>query len=80
MLFDIVVDLEKESLQINWLMYKSYESQRDDSPQVEPKRWKSLYFFQSDYEKVYQSIKQSIHKRINSVHKRINPVYKEDVI
>lgn len=77
MMFDIMVDLEDETLEINWLMYKSYEAQREDSPDVEPKRWKRLYFFQGDYEKVYQAVKYSVHKGFNSVHKKIESVHKE---
>ncbi len=77
MLFDIMVDLENESLEINWLMYKSYENQRENSPHVAPKRWKRLYFFQGDYERVYQAIKHSVHKGIHSVHKQIDSVHKE---
>lgn len=77
MLFNMTVDLDNESIEVNWLMYKSYEAQRENSPHIEPKRWKRLYFFQSDYEKVYQAIKHSVHKGIDSVHKKINSVHKK---
>ncbi len=43
---------EKE---VNWLMYKSYEFQRENSPHIKPERWKEIYLYQELYEKIYQA-------------------------
>ncbi len=67
-MFEVVVQLEKEALEINWLMYKSYEAQRNNAPNVEVKRWRKLYIHQSKYEKVYQEA-HSVHKKLDSIHK-----------
>lgn len=69
-MFEVTIQLEKEELEVNWLMYKSYEAQRNIAPNVEPHRWKRIYINQSDYEKVYQSI-HSVHSEFRSVHKRL---------
>ena len=67
-MFEVTVQLEKEELEVNWLMYKSYEAQRKNAPNVEVHRWKRIYFHQSDYEKIYQEI-HSVHSESHSVHK-----------
>lgn len=64
MIFDIEVELANETLTINWLMYKSYEAQRENAPLVPAERWKSVYLFQEDYEKVYQEW-HSVHKEVS---------------
>lgn len=43
---------------INWLMYKSYEFQRDNSPHIEAERWRKLYLYQEEYEKIYQALRR----------------------
>lgn len=40
---------------LEWLMYKSYAFQRDNAPDIEPNRWRKIYFNQELYEKIYQS-------------------------
>jgi len=43
---------------IDHLMYSSYEAQRDNSPEVEPTRWRGIFGAAADrYEKIYQSRK-----------------------
>ncbi len=64
MIFDRVIELSDETLTINWLMYKSYEFQRDNAPNVSAERWQSVYLFQEDYEKVYQD-RHSIHMEVS---------------
>ena len=63
-MFDRVIELADETLTINWLMYKSYEFQRDNAPNVPAERWKNVYLFQKDYEKVYQA-RNSIHMEVS---------------
>lgn len=75
-MFEVMVDLEYEELEINWLMYKSYEAQRDNAPNVEVERWKKIYINQPDYEKVYQAT-HSVHKGFRSVHKDFDSVHNE---
>lgn len=42
-------------VEIDWLMYRSYEFQRDNSPKIEAKEWKRLYYNQEIYEEIYQN-------------------------
>lgn len=42
---------------IDWLMYRSYEHNRDRSPDIEPERWRKLYLYAAEYEKIYQERK-----------------------
>ncbi len=69
-MFEVVIHLEKESIEINWLMYKSYEAQRNNAPEVEVHRWRKIYIHQAAYEKVYQE-NHSVHSEFGSVHKRL---------
>lgn len=46
-----------EEITVNYLMYKSYEFQRSSCPDVDPERWRKLYFYQENYEKIYQTLK-----------------------
>jgi len=48
------VVLEGELQCIDWLIYRSYEANRLNSPHVEPTRWRNLYLNQEIYEKIYQ--------------------------
>jgi hypothetical protein len=43
-----------EAIVIDWLMYRSYEFNRDRSPEIEPQRWRKIYFNADLYEKIYQ--------------------------
>lgn len=43
---------------VDWLMYRSYEHNRNLSPEVEPERWRKIYFNQETYEKIYQELKE----------------------
>lgn len=38
---------------IDWLMYRSYEFNRLRSPEIEPSRWRAIYFNQETYEKIF---------------------------
>ena len=50
---------------LNWLMYRSYEFNRERSPDIEPERWRKLYFNADAYEKIYQEKKQQCLFKIN---------------
>lgn len=54
-----------ESETINWLMYHSYEFNRDRSPDINPERWRKIYFNAETYEKIYQEKKQPWINQIN---------------
>ncbi len=41
---------------VDWLMYRSYEFNRNRSPHIEPHRWRAIYLYAEKYEKIYQSI------------------------
>ncbi|KKM91045.1 hypothetical protein LCGC14_1232520 [marine sediment metagenome] len=58
MKFEVLFYLDGKNHLINWLMYKSYEYQRDSFPDVESSRWRRLYFNQSIYEKIYQEYRR----------------------
>ncbi len=47
-----------EIIAIDWLMYRSYEFNRDRSPDIEPQRWRKLYFNADLYEQIYQETKK----------------------
>ena len=47
-------EVDDEELIIDWLMYRSYEYNRDRSPEIEPSRWRAIYFYADLYEKIYQ--------------------------
>lgn len=47
-----------ETIAIDWLMYRSYEFNRDRSPSIEPERWRKLYLNADLYEKIYQETKK----------------------
>lgn len=49
-----IVCLEKEQICVDWLIYRSYEANRLNSPHIEPARWRKLYLNQEIYEKIYQ--------------------------
>lgn len=51
--------------EINWLMYCSYEFNRDRSPQISPERWRQIYFNSEVYEKIYQEKKSQCSLEIN---------------
>lgn len=53
----IVATSQLHEKTLNWLMYRSYEFNRDRSPHVEPSRWRKLYLNQETYEKIYQERK-----------------------
>ena len=55
MTYEATIERREGSLCIDWLMYKSYEFQRNNAPQITPERWRRLYFNQEVYEKIYQS-------------------------
>jgi hypothetical protein len=46
--------LEGIPLVIDWLMYRSYEFNRDRSPHVEAERWRAIYLSADTFEKIYQ--------------------------
>ncbi len=73
--WEVSIKLEEENLCVNWLAYKSYEFQRDNAPSVSPIRWRKVYIFQQDYEKVYQAFRagNSVHMELDSVHKEMTP-------
>ncbi len=52
-------------ISVDWLMYRSYEHNRDRSPDIEPERWRKLYFNAQDYEIIYQAKKSII--KLNQV-------------
>lgn len=49
-----IIYLEGEQICVDWLIYRSYEANRDYSPQITPSRWRALYLNQELYEKIYQ--------------------------
>lgn len=53
---------------VDWLMYRSYEHNRDRSPDIEAERWRKIYINAQDYEIIYQA-KKSILK-LNQVRER----------
>lgn len=65
-MLEVTMEIEEENVTVNWLMYKSYEFQRINAPDVELERWRKIYFHQEDYEKIYQELrkKESVHKDI----------------
>ena len=48
------LDIEGTAQAIDWLMYRSYEENRLRSPHVEPERWRTIYYNQEVYERIYQ--------------------------
>lgn len=42
-------------LPLDFLMYRSYVHNREASPHVAPERWRALYIFAEEYEKIYQT-------------------------
>lgn len=48
------LDIEGSTQAIDWLMYRSYEFNRDRSPDIAPERWRQIYYNQEVYEKIYQ--------------------------
>ncbi len=80
MMFESTIEIGEESLTVNWLMYKSYEAQRDTVPNVAAERWKKIYINQPDYERVYQELnRRSVHKGYDSVHNEFDSVHKEKI-
>ena len=57
------LDIEGHHPVIDWLMYSSYKANRERSPNVEPGRWREIYFNQETYEKIYQG-EQNVHSNI----------------
>lgn len=56
---ELSVQIEEENICVNWLMYKSYEFQRDNAPSIKAERWRLLYINQEIYEKIYQNIRRN---------------------
>lgn len=46
--------IEETTNSVDWLMYRSYEFNRLRSPEIEPERWRRLYFYQETYEKIFK--------------------------
>lgn len=40
--------------EIDWLMYRSYEHNRDHSPHIPVDSWRKIYYNAEIYEKIYQ--------------------------
>jgi len=54
---------EEEEQTVDWLMYRSYEFNRDRSPEIEPSRWRAIYYNQETYEKIYQQRGEGCHSQ-----------------
>ncbi len=39
---------------VEWLMYRSYEHNRNLNPERSVESWEKLYLYAKDYEKIYQ--------------------------
>lgn len=48
------MQLQGETIVIDWLMYRSYEFNRFRKPEIDPERWRAIYFNADVYEKIYQ--------------------------
>lgn len=49
------LSIEKSMREVDWLMYKSYEHNRKNSPHISPESWRKIYYNAETYEKIYQS-------------------------
>lgn len=47
------LDIDGTEETIDWLMYKSYEFNRQRSPHISPERWRKIYYNSETYEKIY---------------------------
>lgn len=56
------LDVDGATIVIDWLMYRSYEFNRTRSPEIDPKRWRSLYYNAETYEKIYQRKNHESHE------------------
>lgn len=41
--------------EINWLMYRSYEFNRQRSPHIPIESWRKIYYNAETYERIYQN-------------------------
>jgi len=48
------VEVDGAQATIDWLMYKSYEFQRLNSPDRPAEDWRKIHMHQEIYEKIYQ--------------------------
>lgn len=56
------VEVDGVNLVVDWLMYRSYEFNRERSPFIHPDRWRKIYYNAEMYEKIYQQ-KGKTHER-----------------
>lgn len=47
------VDIDGIHQNIDWLMYRSYEFNRNRAPHIKPESWRKIYYNADVYEKIY---------------------------
>lgn len=61
----MTIEVSKKNDLVNWLIYSSYEANRDRCPYIAPERWEKIYTNAKTYEKIYQEMKSKCHSTKN---------------